>query len=82
MAYSLINVDRTDSNGISGNWVQDHIGTLEGAVAKARATEAVNSNKIDIAVVEGISGWCCPGEYFSSLRRLDTKRHHAQESRI
>ncbi len=55
--YSLINVHFTHDDGtVSGTWLQDKIGDLADAVAWAKGTEQINSNKITIAVVPRILG--------------------------
>lgn len=58
MTYSLINVYSRQNGRIKGSWIQDHIGTLETASAAARRTEAVNSNRISVAVVKAIHPRC------------------------
>ena len=50
--YSLINVWARNNGRVSGNWVQDCIGTLNDAMKRARATEKANSNRIEIAIIE------------------------------
>jgi hypothetical protein len=50
--FSLITVHERRGNLVSGNWVQNHVGTLETAKQKARHTEEANNNKIEIAVVD------------------------------
>lgn len=74
MIFSLINVSKIHKDGtVSGNWLQDHIGTLESAIQKAINIEAVNSNKIDIAIVESNSGFqAFTCSYYKT--RLDEKR--------
>lgn len=75
MIFTLINVDKVEPDGtVSGNQIQDHIGTLETAIQKAIDTEVVNSNAIDIAVVPNTMG-CMPFIYYSSLTRLDKIRN-------
>lgn len=49
MVYSLLNVSLQVGNRVDGNWIQDHIGTLESATEMARKTEQANSNKIVVA---------------------------------
>ena len=71
MKFSLLNVTETNGTLVSGYWLQDHIGTLATARAVARATEAANSNKIIVAVVDGIPGVCKILSYWSDRTRLD-----------
>lgn len=54
--FSLIGVDRLndDHTRASGNWIQNHIGTLETALEVARQTNAVNRNALTIAVVDEV----------------------------
>jgi len=52
MRFSLINISSEQDGKVSGYWIQNHIGTLESAKKVAKETEAVNSNKINVAVVE------------------------------
>lgn len=55
MKFSLLNVYRTNADGtVDGYWIQDHIGTIETAKEMARKTEAANSNKIQVAVVQQV----------------------------
>lgn len=55
---------------VSGYWLQDHIGTVETAKKVAGATEEVNSNKIDVAVVEQLYDTAAILGYYTKLRRL------------
>ena len=77
MNYSLINVDERHEDGtVSGSLVQHKTGTLEGAIDWAIGTELVNSNKLDIAVVEIVSyGYVDPLSRWTNLNRLDTQRN-------
>ena len=69
MTYSLITVHSTNSDGtVDGAWLQDHIGTIRSAKAKAKSTSALNHD-IDIAVVAMV-GFCGIGEQFHCQRRL------------
>lgn len=57
MTFSLINVQSENPDGtVNGSWVQDCIGTLDDAVARAERTSAANSGS-DIAVVRSLR---CP----------------------
>ena len=71
MTFSLIVVSETHGILVSGNWIQDHIGTLATARAAARATEAANGNKITVAVVDEIPGVCKILSYWPDRTRLD-----------
>jgi hypothetical protein len=52
MTYALLNVSRTHPDGtVDGTWIQDHIGTIETAQARAEQTNAANSGALNIAVV-------------------------------
>lgn len=81
MIFSLINVCRyTDTEfnppgTINGNWIQDHVGTLETAIETAKQTEQANGNKIDVAVCESMSCWNSIGEFISFRKRFDIKRN-------
>ena len=71
MKFSLINVIEQSGPLVSGYWLQDHIGSLSSAIEVARATEAANSNKIDVAVVAAVSSPCATLSYWSAMPRLD-----------
>jgi len=71
MKFSLIVVTESHGTLVSGNWIQDHIGTLTTARKVARATEATNDNKITVAVVNEIPGVCKILSYWTDLTRLD-----------
>ena len=51
MKFSLINIVESSGLLVGGYWIEDHIGSLSSAIEAARATEAVNSHKITVAVV-------------------------------
>lgn len=53
--FSLINVHASHGDRVTGTWLQDFTGSKEQAVIKARRTEAVNSNKITVAVTERVA---------------------------
>lgn len=58
MIYSLINVtSRNTDNTVNGYWIQDCTGTLEQAKERAKATNQVNGNKLEIVITESVS---CP----------------------
>jgi hypothetical protein len=71
MKFSLINVIEQAGPLVSGSWLQDHIGTLASAREAARATEAANSNKIEVAVVAELSSTTPALSYWRDLVRLD-----------
>ena len=71
MKFSLINVYRQEGDRVEGNWLQNHIGTLESATALARHTESVNSNAITVAVVEEVVSVNPILGHFFNLKRLD-----------
>jgi hypothetical protein len=71
MKFSLINVQASTGPFVSGSWLQDHIGSLATATARARDIEAANSNKIDVAVVEELSSKTPALGYWPDLTRLD-----------
>jgi hypothetical protein len=74
MKFSLINIIEQSGNLVSGYWIQDHIGTLASATAKAHELEATNSNKIDVAVVAEIDSPCAGLRYWPNLVRLDVNQ--------
>lgn len=51
MKYSLINVNKS---GKTGYWLQDFVGTKEGAEILAKETEKANSYRIKVIVVKQI----------------------------
>jgi len=54
--FSLMYITRQYHHGpCLGSWVQDHIGTLETAQEKARATEKVNSNHHKVTVCQAVN---------------------------
>lgn len=57
MKYSLMTIINESDSLIDGVWMQDHTGTLETAIEKARKTEIANGNRIKVAVVEYLN---CP----------------------
>ena len=70
MKFSLINVVASKNNKVSGYWVQNHIGTIESAKQKAIHTEAANSNRITVAVVEEVNTTTPMLHYFENLIKL------------
>ena len=71
MKFSLINIIEQSGLLVSGYWLQDHIGSLASAIQAAHDTEAANSNKIDVAVVEELSSTTPVLGYWTNLTRLD-----------
>jgi hypothetical protein len=67
----LINVAESSGPHAPGTWLQDHVGTLASAREAARATEAANSNKIEVAVVDELSSTTPALSYWRDLTRLD-----------
>lgn len=68
--YSLINVMKEKDGLVSGYWIQDHHGTLETAKQLADDTNEVNSNKLNIAVVDYVSTTAAILSYFTDLKRI------------
>lgn len=60
MRFSLINVSEKKDGLVRGVWVENCCTGLDVAAARAKATEEVNSNRIEVAVVEEFSGWLTP----------------------
>lgn len=71
MKFSLVNVEKQEGKFVDGTWMQNHIGTLETATGKARATEKANSNRITVAVVEDLNYGMPNYSYRKNLVRLD-----------
>lgn len=71
MKFSLINIQKQSGPLVSGSWLQDHLGSLASAITAARATEAANHNKIDVAVVAELSSTTPALSYWRDLVRLD-----------
>ncbi len=83
MKFSLVNVTESSGPLVSGNWIQDHIGTLASAREIAGATEVANDGKTDVAVVAAVASACAILSYWSNLTRLDMESYPdvAQPSR-
>ena len=71
MKFSLINIIEQSGLLVSGYWLQDSIGSLASAIQAAHDTEAANSNKIDVAVVDAVSSPYADLSYWHNLTRLD-----------
>lgn len=69
--YSLINVDKEYNGLVDGVWIQDSNGCFEKAVKAARDTERANSNRITVAVVDGLNSYVPNYSIQTGLKRLD-----------
>ena len=70
--YMLLQISESKNGLVSGTHVQWCCSsTLEEAAKKARATEAANSNRIEVAVVEELYDPYCFGKLYQNLKRLD-----------
>ncbi|WP_304634348.1 hypothetical protein [uncultured Oscillibacter sp.] len=70
--YMLLQISESKNGLVSGTHVQWCCSsTLEEAAKRARATEAANSNRIEVAVVEGLYDPYCFGKLYQNLKRLD-----------
>lgn len=69
--FSLITVHEQKADRVSGNWVQNHFGTIESASAKARRTEEVNGNHFSVAVVNELTSVSPALSYWRDYTRLD-----------
>ena len=71
MKFSLVQVYKDNGNTVDVVWLQDHIGTVESAEQAARDTEAANSGRISVAVVEDLSSIVLPTyELMKGLKRI------------
>ena len=71
MRFSLVSIDSQQDGKVTGNWVQDHIGTLQTATEAARQTEISNGNKIKIAVINDPYECKMTGQWLFQQTRLD-----------
>ena len=56
MTYSLINVSKEHSGGyVDGYWIQDCIGDINDAIERAKSTNKVNGNTLNIAIVSKLN---------------------------
>lgn len=56
MKFSIVTVIKDRGNGIiDGVWMQNHVGSIESAIEKAKSTEKANGNRIKIAVVDDLN---------------------------
>ena len=70
--YMLLQISESKNGLVSGTHVQWCCSsTLEEAAKRARATEAANSNRIEVAVVEELYDPYCFGKLYQNLKRLD-----------
>lgn len=74
--FSLFHIYKEENSFIDGIWLQGHIGTLETAIQVVIDTEKANSNKINVAVIEGDN--FSQYNYYYNLKRLDSKRNENQ----
>lgn len=75
MKFSIVQIVKTrDSGNIDGNWLQNHVGTVESATKVAVDTEKANGNKIEVAVVGQVCGDVHGDPYRIDLTRLDQPR--------
>ena len=58
MKYSLITVEKRVGDLVSGAWLRNHIGSLDSAIKMGETINAANSGRLDIAVVDEVSGPC------------------------
>lgn len=71
--YSLVQIEQEEYGLVSGPWIQDCCAcTMEEATRCARETEAANSNRIQIAVIDQITS-VVPYQYVYKAIRLDSK---------
>lgn len=69
MWYTFVNISKQQQERISGNVIQHFYGTLSNAVQFAKETRAVNSNRIQIGIIECWSHVAC-GSYLSDRKAL------------
>lgn len=68
MKYSIINVYEQRGDRVDGNWLQDYTGTLKSAKVLIKEINAVNSNRLNLAIVELISCVNPILHYFTDLK--------------
>jgi hypothetical protein len=71
MKFSLINVNNQAGNRVDGNWIQNHIGTMETAFEVAKQTEAANGGQITVAIVTEVNSSVPMLTYWTDLIRLN-----------
>ena len=70
--YMLLQISESNNGLVSGTHIQWCCAcTLEEAAKRARETEAANSNRIEVAVVEELYDPYCFGKLYQNLKRLD-----------
>lgn len=70
--YMLLQISESKNGLVSGTHIQWCCAcTLEEAAKRARETEAANSNRIEVAVVEELYDPYCFGKLYQNLKRLD-----------
>lgn len=73
--YMLLQISESKNELVSGTHIQWCCAcTLEEAAKRARETEAANSNRIEVAVVEELYASYCLGKQYQNLKRLDRRR--------
>ena len=72
--YMLLQVDKEENGFVSGTHIEWCCAcTLEDAKKRAKATEQVNGNRINVAVVDELYNSYCLGKYYQRLKRLDKR---------
>lgn len=66
-SYSLINVCKKHDNKVDGYWIQDCYGSIEEAKERAKNTNAVNGNRLDIAITQRVNTTIPLLHYFFDL---------------
>lgn len=70
--YMLLQISESKNGLVSGTHIQWCCAcTLEEAAKRARETEAANSNRIEVAVIEELYDPYCFGKLYQNLKRLD-----------
>lgn len=73
--YMLLQISESKNELVSGTHIQWCCAcTLEEAAKRARETEAANSGRIEVAVVEELYDPYCLGKQYRNLTRLDLGR--------
>lgn len=55
MRVSIIQIEREKDGFVDGYWLQDHTGSLEDALIKAKGHEQANGGRIQTAIVEQVA---------------------------
>ena len=70
--YMLLQITESKNGFVSGTHIEWCCAcTLEEAAKRARETEAVNSNRIEVAVVDELYNSYCLGKQYQNLKRKD-----------